>query len=76
MSADGLIIFRKKSNIQALRSIGCEDRWIRKKLEDGEHFRLGIFYRSDKCVQATWDGILSLIDKCYSKSISTKIYQY
>lgn len=46
------------------------------KLEDGEHFRLGIFYRSDPGVSATWDGILSLIDKCYSKSISTKIYQH
>jgi hypothetical protein len=76
MGADGLILFLKKSNIQALRSIGCEDRWIRKKLEDGEYFRLGVFYRLDKCVPATWDGILSLIDKCYSKSISTKIYQH
>jgi hypothetical protein len=55
MGVDGLILFLQQSNVQALRSIGCEDRWIRKKLED---------------------GILSLIDKCYSKSISTKIWQH
>jgi hypothetical protein len=76
MGADGLILFLKQSNIQALRSIGFEDRWIRKKLEDGEHLRLGIFNRSEKCVPATWDGILSLIDKHYPKSISSKIWQH
>jgi hypothetical protein len=73
MGDDGLILFLKQSNIQALRSIGCEDRWIRKKLEDGERFRLGVFYRSDKLVPTTWDGVLSLIDKYYPKSISIKI---
>jgi hypothetical protein len=76
MGADGLIVFLKQSNIQALRSIGCEDRWIRKKLEDGEHFRLGVFYRSNQCVPATWNGILSLIDNYYPKSISMKIWRH
>ena len=76
MGGDGLILFLKQSNIHAIRSIGFEDRWIRKKLEDGEHLRLGIFYRSDQCVPATWDGILSLVDKHYPKSISSKILQY
>ncbi|UJR34677.1 hypothetical protein I4U23_027454 [Adineta vaga] len=76
MGGDGLNLFLKHSNAQALRSIGCEDRWIRKRLEAGRYFRLGIFYRSDQCVPATWDGILSLIDKYYPKSISTKICQH
>ena len=53
MGGDGLILFLKQSNIEALRSIGFEDRWIRKKLEDGERFRLGIFCRSDECVLGT-----------------------
>jgi hypothetical protein len=76
MGGDGLKLFLKQSNIQVLRSIGGEDRWIRKRLEIGRRFRLGIFYKSDQCVPATWDGILSLIDKHYSKSISTKICQH
>lgn len=75
MGGDGLALFLKHSNLEALRSIGCEDRWIRKKLEDGEYFRLGIFYRSDKCVPATWDGVLSLVDSSYPSPISVKIRQ-
>jgi hypothetical protein len=76
MGGDGLNLFLKQSNIQALRSIGLEDRWIRKRLELGRFFRLAVFYRSDQCVLATWDGMLSLIDKHYPKSISTKLYQH
>jgi hypothetical protein len=76
MGGDGLNLFLKQSNVRALRSIGCEDRWIRKRLELGRRFRLGVFYRSDQCIPATWDGILSLIEKYYSKSISTKICQH
>jgi hypothetical protein len=53
MGGDGLILFLKQSNIQALRSLGGEDRWIRKRLEIGRHFRLGVFYRSDQCVPGT-----------------------
>ena len=74
MGGDGLILFLKQSNIQALRSLGAEDRWIRKRLEMGRRFRLGVFYRSDQCVPGTWDGILSLIDNYYPKAISTKIW--
>lgn len=73
MGADGLLRFLTQSNLDALRSLGCEDRWIRRKLEYGEHFRLGIFYRSEQCVLATWDGIFSLIDQHYSDNISKKI---
>ncbi len=58
------------------RSIGCEDRWIRKRLEAGRHFRLDVFYRTDQCIPATWDGVLPLIDKYHSKSISAKICQH
>jgi hypothetical protein len=76
MGGDGLNLFLKQSHIQALRSLGGEDRWIRKRLEIGRRFRLGVFYRSDQCVPATWDGILSLIDKHFSKSISIKICQH
>ncbi|CAF1410371.1 unnamed protein product [Adineta ricciae] len=76
MGGDGLNLFLKQSNIQALRSIGFEDRWIRRKLEAGRRFRLGIFYRSDQRVLATWDGILSLIDQHFPKPISTKICQH
>lgn len=73
MGDDGLTRFLTQSNLEALRSIGCEDQWIRKKLEDGEYFRLGIFPRSNECVLATWDGIFSLIDRHYSETISSKI---
>ena len=73
MGADGLSRFLTQSNLDALRSLGCEDRWIRRKLENGEEFRLGIFYRSDQCIAATWDGIFSLIDGHYSENISAKI---
>ena len=76
LGGDGLDLFLKKSNIEALRSIGCEDRFIRKKLEDGRHYRLGIFYKSEQCALATWDEALSLIDRYYSKSFSTKICQH
>ncbi len=76
MGGDGLNLFLKQSNIQALRSIGLGDRQIRKRLELGRCFRLGVFYRSDQCVPATWYGILSLIEKYYPKSISTKICQH
>ncbi len=73
---DGLTLFLTQSNLQAVRSIGYEDRSIRKKLEDGLHFRLGIFYKSDKCVPATWDGVLSLVDAHYPNSISSKIRRH
>jgi hypothetical protein len=76
MGGDGLILFLKQSNIQALRSIGLDDQWIRKKLEDGQHFRLGVFYNSDQCVPTTWDGVFSLIDNYYPKSISMKIWRH
>jgi hypothetical protein len=76
MGGDGLNLFLKQSNIQALRSLGGEDRWIRKRLEIGRRFCLGVFYRSDQCVPATWDGILSLIDNYYPNSISMKIRRH
>lgn len=76
MGDDGLVLFLTQSNLDALRSIGCEDRWIRKKLEDGEHFRLGIFHKSKECVPATWDGLFSLVDRHYSENISSKIRRY
>jgi hypothetical protein len=76
MGGDGLTLFLTQSNLQALRSIGCEDQWIRKKLNDGEHFRLGIFYRSDKCVPGTWDGVLSLVDSHYPDIVSNKIRRH
>ncbi|CAF1004646.1 unnamed protein product [Rotaria magnacalcarata] len=76
MGGDGLSVFLEKSNLDALRSLGTEDKWIRKKLEDGEHFRLGVFYMSTDCVSATWEGVLSLIDKHYPKSISIKIHRH
>ncbi len=76
MRSDGLILFLKQSNIQAFRSIGFEDRWMRKKLEKGERFRLGVFYNSDQCVPTTWDGVLSLVDNYYPKSISMKIWRH
>lgn len=76
MGGDGLILFLKYSNVNALRAIGFEDRWMRTKLESGNRFRLGIFYQSDQCVPGTWDGILSVIDKHYPKSISMKVFQH
>ena len=76
MDGDGLIRFLIQTNIEALRAIGFEDQWMQMKLEDGERFRLGIFYRSDQYVLGTWDGIFSLIDNYYSKPISMKICQY
>jgi hypothetical protein len=76
MGGDGLIMFLKQSNVQALRSLGLEDRSIRKRLEIGRRFRLGVFYRSEQCVPATWDGILSLIDNYYPKPISIKIWRH
>jgi hypothetical protein len=76
MGGGGLNLFLKQSHIQALRSLGSEDRWIRKRLEIGRRFRLGVFYRSDECVPATWDGILSLINNYYPKSISIKIWRH
>lgn len=76
MGDDGLILFLTQSNVEALHSIGCEDRWIRKKLEDGEYFRLGIFQRSEECFPATWNGIFSLIDRHYSENISSKIRRH
>lgn len=72
---DGLKLFLKQSNIEMLRSIGLTEQGIRKKLEMGGRFRLGVFYRSDQCVPATWDGIFSLIDRHYPKSISSKIWE-
>lgn len=45
-------------------------------LENDEHFRLGIFYRTDEYVPNKWDGVLSLVDSHYSKSISMKICQH
>lgn len=76
MGEDGLSLFLMRSNLEALRSLGCEDRWIRKKLENGEHFRLGIFHRSDKCVPATWDNVFKLIESDYSETISGKIRKH
>ncbi len=76
MGGDGLMLFLTQSNVQALRSIGCEDYWIRRKLENGDHFRLGIFYGSEQCVLATWDGVLSLLDSHYSNNISSKIQRH
>lgn len=76
MGDDGLSSFLKQSNLNALRSLGCEDRWIRRKLENGEHFRLGIFYKSSDCITPTWDGVLSIIDTYYPKSISLKILRH
>ena len=76
VGGDGLSLFLKQSNIQMLRSIGLDDRWVRKRLEMGRRFRLGVFYKSDQCVLATWDGVLSMIDKYYPKSISSKILQH
>ncbi|UJR12633.1 hypothetical protein I4U23_016808 [Adineta vaga] len=76
IGGDGLNLFLKKSNIQALRSLGSEDERIRKKLEGGRHFRLGVFYRSDQFFPAAWDGIFSLIEKFCPKSISTKVCQH
>ena len=73
---DGLKLFLKQSNIEILRSVGWQERGIRKKLEKGGRFRLGVFYRSDQRVPATWDGIFSLIDQHYPKSISSKILQH
>ena len=76
MSGDGLTLFLRYSNLQALRALGCDDRWIRKRLEMGRHFRLAVFYQSNQCVPATWDSIFSLIDKYYSKSISMKVSRH
>ena len=76
MGADGLSRFLTQSNLDALRSLGCEDRWIRRKLENGEQFQLGVFYRSDRCIAATWDGIFSLVDAHYSDNISAKIRRH
>ena len=73
MGGDGLALFLKRSNLEALRSIGFDDQWIRKKLEDQEYFRLGVFPRFDTCVPGTWDGILSLVESHYPKTISSKI---
>lgn len=73
---DGLTLFLRYSNLQALRLLGHTDQWIRKRLEEGEHFRLGIFPRSDRCVLATWDGVLTLIDQYYSSHISQKVRQH
>lgn len=73
---DGLKLFLKQSHIELLRSIGLQERGIRKQLEMGRRFRLGVFYRSDQCIPATWDGIFSLIDQHYPQSISSKILQH
>lgn len=76
LGGDGLALFLKYSNLEALRAIGCDDVWIGKRLQAGRRFRLGIFYQTDQCIPATWDGIFSLIDKYYPKSISTKIFRH
>jgi hypothetical protein len=76
MGDDGLALFLTQSNLQALRSLGIEDQSIRKKLEDGKHYLLCVFYRSDKWIPATWDGVLSLVDYYYSNTISSKIRRH
>ena len=73
---DGLTLFLTQSNLQVLRSLGFEDRSIRKKLEDGKHFLLCVFHRSDNWIPATWDGVLSLVDYHYSNTVSSKIRRH
>ncbi|CAF3560563.1 unnamed protein product [Rotaria socialis] len=76
MGGDGLSVFLEESNLDALRSIGYEDRSTRRILENGQHYRLGVFYKSTESVSATWEGVLSLIDTYYPKPISIKIRRH
>ncbi|CAF0725614.1 unnamed protein product [Didymodactylos carnosus] len=76
MGDDGLMLFLTQSNLQALHSLGYEDKWIRRKLKDGECFRLCLFPRSDECVPGTWDNVFSLVDKHYPTTISKKLQRH
>ena len=61
--------------LERLRSLGFNDFWVRKKLADGERFRLALFPRAS-AFAATWDGIMSLVREHYPQRLADKVTQH
>lgn len=63
---DGCLVFLEENPVDALRSLGYEDKFIAKKLDNRELFRMGIWARNYTVAkQATWDGIFDLVKSSF-----------
>eukprot|EP00927_Polykrikos_kofoidii_P049845 TRINITY_DN43857_c0_g1_i1.p1 TRINITY_DN43857_c0_g1~~TRINITY_DN43857_c0_g1_i1.p1 ORF type:complete len:249 (+),score=38.05 TRINITY_DN43857_c0_g1_i1:112-858(+) len=73
MNAAGLAhLTAARSHVKILRLVGfgldhCEDAIL-----NGHHFRVGVFPACCFAVQATWDGLLSMVDTC-APTVSRKV---
>jgi hypothetical protein len=51
--------------LERLLRLGYEERWIAKKLADGESFRLALFPSRGHITPATWDGVFSTVQQTF-----------
>ena len=77
MAGDGLAVFLNEPRlIDAMRTLGWEDRWIRRKLEDGKVFKLGVFPLRGSATPATWDGVIEMIGMAFPESVADKVRRH
>ena len=58
---------------QRLLRLGYEERWIAKKLADGERFRLALFPAQGHIISATWDGVFTIVRQTFAE-VAAKVY--
>ena len=51
--------------LERLLRLGYEERWIAKKLADGERFRLALFPSRGYIIPATWDGVFTTVQQAF-----------
>jgi hypothetical protein len=51
--------------LERLLRLGYEERWIAKKLADGERFRLALFPSRGYIIPATWDGVFTTVRQAF-----------
>ena len=50
---------------ERLLRLGYEERWIAKKVADGQRFRLALFPARGHVTPATWDGVFSTVQQTF-----------
>ena len=72
LGADGIAMLLDDGDVaNRLRMLGFTDKWMAKKLADGNTFRLALMPASS-AVPATWDGVLDTIRQHFTPALSAK----
>ena len=77
LGEDGLrmLLDGDDSTATRLGKLGFSDFWVRKKLQDGEVFRLALF-PAESAQEATWDGVLRLVDMGFPPAVGAKVHAH